>query len=278
RREALSDKPGALVWHEWSVPGEVDLDDRAVWASVNPAVSAGRLQMSVVEGERARFSDEGFARERLGQWAADLGGLRLISAAQWRDVGVAVAPSGGVRVLGVAYSADGKRQAVGGAVKHAGGVHVEAVGAHTGSAEAGVRQLVRWLCDDPERPNRWESFAQIVVVGRAGAPLVQALRDRGVGKRVLIHASGPEYFAACAMFLDAVRDGSLTHSAVEGQKVLDESVAVCHRKDRGQDGSWSWEPTTDDGDETPVEAVTVALWGAKTTRRDPSRTALGVVM
>src|SRR5699024_1374772 len=42
RREALSDKPGALVWHEWSVPGEVDLDDRAVWASVNPAVSAGR--------------------------------------------------------------------------------------------------------------------------------------------------------------------------------------------------------------------------------------------
>lgn len=287
RQAAIDGKSAASAWCEWAVDtsseeyqaARGDLDGRKwspaveylCWSS-NPAWNT-RINHEVVQGEFETYTPEKFGQDRLGIWPDEVGTSRLISAEQWKATATTEVPEG-IRSLGVAYSADGRRQAVAGAVKHPGGVHVEVVGAYTGSADAGVRQLVQWLCDDPARPNRWESFAQIAVVGRAGAPLVQALRDRGVGKRVLWHASGPEYFTACAMTLDAVRDGSLTHSDVPGQKVLDDSVAVCDRKDRGQDGSWSWEPTTADGDETPIEAVSVALWAAKTSKRDPSRRAV----
>lgn len=286
RKAAVDGKSTAAAWVEWAVDtgsdeyqgARADIEARR-WTpaieylcwSGNPAWNQ-RINLEVVQGEFETYDPEKFSQDRFGIWPSEIGGSRLITADQWKASGVESAPDG-VRSLGVAFSADGKRQAVGGAVKHPDGVHVEIIGAQTGSAESGVRQLVDWLTVDPSMPERWRSFAQIVVAGRPGAPLVAALRDRGVGKRVLINASGPEYFTACAMTLDAVRDGSLTHSAVEGQRVLDDSVSVCDKKQRGQDGGWSWEPTTADGDETPIEAVSLALWAAKTSNRVPGRGA-----
>lgn len=63
RAEALSDSAKRLAWHEWSVEGEFNLDDRELWRMTNPGLDAGRMQMDVIAGERARFSPGGFARE-----------------------------------------------------------------------------------------------------------------------------------------------------------------------------------------------------------------------
>lgn len=71
RTDALGDKPGRMTWAEWSLDADtldgIDLDDHALWFDTNPALGT-RLQVDVIEGERARFSDSGFARERLGWW------------------------------------------------------------------------------------------------------------------------------------------------------------------------------------------------------------------
>jgi hypothetical protein len=60
----------------------------------------------------------------------------------------------------------------------------------------------------------------------------------------------------------------MTHPKAAPGDVLDASVAVCDRKVRGT-GTWGWDATTDDGDETPIEAISVAVRAAKTTKRRP---------
>lgn len=265
RVEALGDAPGRLSWHEWSVGQDADLDDRDLWRMTNPALDAGRLQAEVVEGERSRFSDDGFARERLGRWASDDGSRRLIPAVLWEQSAVDSVPGDGVRSFGVAFSQDGSRVSTCGAVKHDGGIHVELVAAYTGPTDAGVADLADWLA------LRSRKVAQIAVAGAAGSALVQALRDRGVSDRVVRVVNTPQYFEANAMTEDALRSGHVTHPVgVEGD-VLDASVAVCDRRSRGNSGQWGWEATTPDGDETPIEAFSVAYWAARTSKRMPGR-------
>ena len=265
RAEALSDHPGRLSWHEWSVQEEVNLDDRVQWRMTNPAIDAGRLQETVIEGERARFSDGGFARERLGQWPLSGRSSRLVSADLWARSGVESAPDG-VRSLAVAFNRDGSRVSTAGSVKHADGVHAELVAAYSGPVQAGISQLAEWIAD------RWEKLAMIALLGAASAPLYQALVDRGVPRRVLHTLTTSDYFAANAMTLDALgTEGMLTHPAEQPGDALAASVAVSDMKKRGQSGQWGWEATTPDGDETPIEAFSVAYWAARTAKRKPGR-------
>lgn len=274
RREALSGSSSRLAWHEWSPPDAFDLDDRALWRMTNPGLDSGRLQIAVIEGERARFSDDGFARERLGKWASVDGSSRAISEPEWSATGVDEAPTEGLRVFTVAFNIDGSRLAMAGGIRHDSGVHVELLDAADGDIASGLGALADWLAA------RWRKTAQIVLCGAAGAPvLAQLLKDRKVPDAVVKIASTQEYTTSCSSTLDAVRgsakalrDGlvpEFTHLSSEGQAQLDGSVAVCDKKLRGASGAWGWSPTTPDGDETPIEAVSLAYQFAKTTTRKP---------
>ena len=70
----------------------------------------------------------------------------------------------------------------------------------------------------------------------------------------------------------------MTHSGVVGQQVLADSIAVCDRKQRGISGAWGWISTSPDGDETPVEAASVAVRSARTSKRNPGRKAKVMVL
>jgi phage terminase large subunit-like protein len=96
RDDALSGKSSRLAWHEWSCTSSVDLDDPLSASSANPALG-GRLQWDVIQGERSRFSDEGFARERLGMWDS-AGSQRVISADSWSVVAAANLADAGTEV------------------------------------------------------------------------------------------------------------------------------------------------------------------------------------
>ncbi len=63
---------------------------------------------------------------------------------------------------------------------------------------------------------------------------------------------------------DSLKAGTVCWLDVEGQEQLSGSVAVCDVDRRG-----GWVPTVPDGDETPLESVSLALWGARTTKRRP---------
>lgn len=272
RREALGGHPGRLSWHEWSVEGHIDLDSRTAWRMTNPALDAGRLQIEVIEGERARFSDEGFARERLGRWSSDQAGSRRWSADFWASAAQEGPPPSGTRSFAVAFSQDGSRLSLLGATKHASGIDIELVQDFQGVAERGVEPLADWLAE------RWRDTAMIAILGAAGASLRVALRERGVPEKVIHVMTTAEYFAANTMTENALKERTVTHPVGAEGDVLDASVAVCDGKKRGTSGQWGWEPTVPDGDETPVEGFCAAYWAARTTKRKPGRKQKAVVL
>ena len=270
RSSAIDGKSTAVAWAEWSAdPKAPDYDPASEytrWAA-NPAWNV-RINHEVVQGEFETYPPNRFALDRLGVWPSAVGGSRLIDEGEWERTGIPVAPTDGTRSFGVAFSFDGARVSVAGALKHDDGVHVELVGAQSGATDRGVGDLVAWFTED----DRWRNAAQITISGRSHASaLYQALRDVGVSARVLRLATTTDYLASCSMYHEAVQAGSVTHLKTAGQSQLDESVAVCDKKARGNDGAWGWSPTTPDGDETPVEAVGLAHWGARTSKRKPGR-------
>lgn len=283
RQKAGEDVESDMVFVEISADRDADIEDRGQWRKGNPSYPHRTPESAMLRMKRA-LGDESFRREGLGIWDNDTAGSRLITASQWMATGATEVPEG-VKSFGVAFSQDGSRVSLGGARKHDGGMHVELIDALSGGVESGIGRLADWLAE------RWHDTATIVISGAAGAKVLhQALRDRGVSKRVLHLATSGDYFTACAMFHEAVSasakvaelnaaDGDdrplpLTHLATEGQAPLDDSVAVSDKKNRGPNGAWGWQATTPDGDETPTEAVSLAHWGARTSKRRPGRKAV----
>lgn len=288
RREALEAAAAGVrgedvdldsVYVEFSADDDADPDDREQWAIANPSYPLHTPLRSMLRLRKNLPSDASWRREALGIWDEDQAGSRAITAQQWAATGVAeLSMENPRKFFGVAFSPDGSRLALGGAVRHDEGFHVELVDAFEGSVEDGLAPLADWLAE------RWRDVGLIVLSGKAGSGvLAQLLRDRKVSSSAVLVATSPNYFQACAMFKDSILASNkqvdeiesesdwvtVTHLASEGQQVLDRSVAVCDMKFRGPDGSWGWSPTVPDGDETPLEAVSLALWAARTSKRKP---------
>jgi hypothetical protein len=270
RAEARSDDNGRLSWSEWSAPdeGTLDLDDRAVWRATNPALSSGRLSLDAVIAERDRLSDSGFARERLGRWDRVVAqGTRAIPARAW-EACQARPPKQFVEAVGVAFSKDGLRfaVAVGKLDERARRVHVYVDG--YGSTEGGLGAMA----DELERGR--DRVAMFAMSGRGGSEtLVQLLHDRGVRNKRQVHImTTGDYVTACSMLFDGVMSGAVTHPAPAdpATDVLEASVRISDRKPRA--GGWGWASTVEgDMDELPLEAVSVAVWAVRTTKRRPGR-------
>ncbi|OJX94104.1 MAG: hypothetical protein BGO96_09730 [Micrococcales bacterium 73-15] len=278
RREALGKKPGALAWHEWADDGKHGLDDRDWWARLNPGVDAGRLQMDIIEGERARFSDDGFARERQGRWADDDSAKALVSRSAWLALKrAAEGVPEGRRSYGVKFSADGSRYAVSVAVRPDSGPAFVELLFHESTA-AGTAAIRDFLVE------RYRQAASIVVDGKSHAgAFVRDLIDAGVPKprpgapekSVIVTPSAVDVVAAHAAWLEAVKARTVEHAAQPG---LADSVGSSGKRPIGTTGGWGLQPITETGDPTPAESMIFALWGARTSKRRPGRAGGGMVM
>lgn len=272
RKSAIDKSATSLAWCEWAASPDDDPALEATREKANPAWYT-RINHEVVQGEFETYSPDQFALERLGIWPSTGTASRLISAQAWSDAGVEEPPAKGIKSFGVAFSADGDRVAVAGALNTSGSVHVELVGIHSGDMSGGIGSLADWLAE------RWRQSGLIVMSGMAGSSsLYEELRTRGVSPKAMKTATTSDYLTSCSMTLDAVRQRTITHLASEGQGALDDSIAVCDKHARGRDGAWGWRATTEDGDETPTEAISLALWASRTTKRNPNRPAKGVVL
>ena len=289
RTEALEGKPegvvvvqrGDAVYVECSAdrncgkPGGPDLMDVHQIEKANPSYPKRTPWISILRMRKNLKNDDDWRREALGIW--DDGGIRrFISAADWTATETDTPPPDGIRSFGVAFSLDGSRVAVAGAVKHLGGVHVELIAAHSGATTAGMASLADWLTE------RKAMTAEIHIAGPDAKVLGDALRTRGVPDRIAKVVTTGDYYAACSALVDAIRESvaggtSLTHPKAGPDDALNASVAVCDRKVRAT-GAWGWTATTADGDETPTEAVSLALRAAKTTKRRPGQKTRGRVL
>lgn len=279
RRKALALKPvgsvmvksGNALYIECSADPETgraggpSLDDPEQIHKANPSYPHRTPQESIDRMRENLPSDDAWRREALGIWDDDTEGSRRWSPEFWAGGNTDSVPVDGVRSFAVAYSQDGARVSVAGAVKHDDGVHVELVAAHSGDTSSGVDALADWLAE------RWRQVSMIAIAGAPGAALRQALRDRGVSETVIRVMTTTDYFQANTMTEDALKSKSVTHPVGVDGDVLDASVAVCDAKRRGASGQWGWVSTVPDGDETPVESFCAAYWAARTSKRVPGR-------
>ena len=74
-----------------------------------------------------------------------------------------------------------------------------------------------------------------------------------------------EVIASVGMLIDAINEGSLTW--YEQQELLNDSAISSTKRPIGKSGGYGF-----GGDNsTPIEACSLALWGVKTSKRDPNR-------
>jgi len=263
RRIVCTGEPGAHdAWHEWSVEAEnveaIALDDRALWAAANPALGL-RLTESFTEEELRTLPADGFARERLGWWSPVLTTKEIfaIDKAVWDECRSGEKKPEGKTAYGVKFSADGSEVCLCGAVIPAEGpARISLI--ERKSTSAGTRWLAEWLCD------RYHRASCVVIDGKNGADvLVDRIADTWKIKGSVVRPSGRDVVAAAGTLTDALAEKSVSWYA--GQEILRESAVTATRRPIA--GGWGF------GGENspPIEAAALALWGAKTSKRDPTR-------
>ena len=258
RTKALAGGTTSTAWAEYSVPEIGDPSDRERWAATNPALGR-RILITTIEGEFEQMPPDTFARERLGWWTPVVVHTEnyAIEEAVW-DACASTAPMPtGKMAYGVKFTADGSEVCLCGAVVSADGhARIELIDRRpTGY---GVEWLAQWL---NERVSR---AACVVVDGRNGVDvLVDKIAPTWRAKGSVIRPTAKQVIAAVSMLTDSLNTRET--SWYLPQKDLRESAVTSVK--RPISGGWGF-----GGDNSaPIEACALALWGAKTSKRDPSK-------
>ena len=267
RRKACLDDPGPHeAWHEWSVAakeiGNIKVGDHSVWYMTNPALGI-RLTEEFTANELSTMSADGFARERLGWWSPVLTDEpdKAISEKDWKACKSALPkPPTGKTAYGVKFTPDGATVALCGAViPQDGPARITLIDRRqTGE---GIQWLADWL-------NQRSGKASCVVIdGRNGVDvLVEKIAGKEgnwKAKNSVIRPNVRDVIASVSTMTDALSEKTVTW--YEKQPELEESALSSVKRPIG--GGWGF------GGENaaPIEAAALALWGAKTSKRDPTR-------
>lgn len=252
RDDILDGKAKKVCWHEWAAETGDDLDDPEVWAKANPGLRSGRILLDVIEGERGTYSDEGFARERLGMWAAATT-PQVIDHTTWKaladpssmaverlTLAVDVAPDRSVASVALAGQRADERW------------HVE-----LDEHRQGVEWVIPWISARSER-NQLHAVVLDEVSG-----LVEKRNGRNylTGTNIVVtlaSSGGRDMAIACAKFYDAAVDGTLVHT---DQPQVNVALSVARKRTIGE--GWAWNRKSATSDITPIVAETLAFWGAQ---------------
>lgn len=264
RRRTISMKaPGKHdAWHEWSVSGknvdEIKADDTGLWYMTNPALGL-RLTEEFTAEERRTMSPDGFARERLGWWSPALEKITeyAIPKDVWDNCSSSEMRPDGKTAYGVKFSADGSEVCLCGAViPKEGPARVTLIKRE--STGRGIKWLAEWLNE------RYEKASCVVIDGRNGVDvLVDKIGETWKAKDSIIKPSAKNVLAAVSTMIDAINERTVTW--YEKQTQLRESAITSTKRPIG--GGWGF----GGDDSTPIEAASLALWGAKCSKREPRR-------
>lgn len=259
RTNAISGKTGSTAWFEFSVDEIGDVHDKTRWALTNPALGT-RILLSTIEGECEQMPPETFARERLGWWSpiSEKKIEYVIPADLWDSCVSDELKPEGKTAYGVKFSFDGSEVVLCGAViPDNGPARVSMIERRpTGH---GTQWLADWLNE------RYSKAAAVVIDGKNGADvLVEKISDTWRFKGSVIRPTAKDVMAAAGTICDSLNEKTLTW--YRGQDALRES-AISSTK-RSISGGWGF-----GGDNSaPIEAAALALWGAKTAKRNPNKT------
>ena len=253
------------AWHEWSVEAngiaQINVQDKTLWYMCNPALGI-RLEEEFTEEEMRSMSPDGFARERLGWWnptAVDKNDY-AIPAELWDSCQSSEVAPEGKTAYGVKFSPDGAEVALGVAViPREGSARIEII--ESRPTGMGTQWLADWLNE------RYGKAACVVIDGRNG---VDVLTDKvtPVWRAInsVVRPSSRDVIAAVSLLMDSLNEQTVTWFSEQDD--LRESAVTAIK--RPISGGWGF-----GGDNSAlIEACSLALWGAKNSKRDPSRKML----
>lgn len=252
------------AWHEWGIAADdlegIDLADKKLWYEANPALGV-RLTLEFTEEEYRTLSPAGFARERLGFWAkpieAESRETPAIPEEIWDGCMSQELRPEGKTAYGVKFSADGSEVVLAGAVIPAtGSARISLLAREPVSM--GLTWLANWLAP------RYHQASCVVIDGRNGADLlIDKIRSVWVFKDSVIKPGTGDYIAAVSLLMNELNEQNVTWYA-EQEELRDSAITATKRK---IGTAWG----LGGQNSAPIEACALALWGAKTSKRNPQR-------
>lgn len=267
RSSSINNKSKTMCWHEWGIdrlpePGSTFVDVLDFIYETNPAMGL-RLDEEFTENEFNTMTLEGFARERLGFWAATLSASFVISKELWEEAKIESIGNKYRTKTGFAvkFSADGSHYALAGVKTNARGESaVELI--ELKSTIVGTRDLARALYD------RRNKACCVVVDGLSVSDaLLKNLEDLKAPKGYVIRPSTADVISAASGFVDELKNKKVKHT---DQPQLNDSATGSIKRTIGSRGGWSFGDYQNHSS-TAIEAVALALWGIRNTRRNPKR-------
>ncbi len=265
RNEALGDRCGDDVsWVEWGTDKVGDVTDERRLYEVNPSLASGMADINAIRsGIRAQGDPLAAAQEYLGYWLPGETAAACLPPGSWEacEVDPSAAQTEGKLAYGVKFAPDGSAVALSAALAERDGpAYVELV--DMASTSRGTAWLSSWLVARRDR------CSCVVIDGRSGAgALAQRLREGGMRRPGMVVECNPSGVqAAASMLVDEVKAKTLSHIA---SPALDESATRSVRRDVGRDGFGFGDGPNSTS--IPIESASLALWGARTSKRDPRR-------
>ena len=260
-------EPGNVWWLEWGIeskePDKDITDAKSALAAAyktNPAMGF-RIAEKTILNEFETMTITGFSRERLGWWSpisvekVDY----VIPKNVWDACRSADGKPDGKTAYGVKFSPDGSSVCLCGAViPESGPARISMI--EFKSTASGTQWLADWLIE------RYQKAACVVIDGRNGVDvLIDKISDTWKYKGSIVRPSVKDVIAAVGMLTDALNERSVTW--YEKQDALRESAVTSTKRMIGKAGGWAF-----GGDNSlPIEACSLALFGAKTSKRNPGK-------
>ena len=258
RDKAIKGETTTTAWFEFSVDEIGDVADKRRWFECNPALGR-RIQISTIEGEFEQMSADTFARERLGWWTPVVVHKLdyAIPADLWDACVSEEEKPEGKTAFGIKFSSDGAEVVLCGAViPKDGKARISII--ERKPTGLGTQWLADWL------NQRYSKASCVVIDGKNGVDvLVDKIASTWRIKGSVVRPRATDVIASVGMLMDGLTEQTLTW--YKKQDMLRESAITSVK--RPISGGWGFGGE----DSTPIEACALALWGAKTSKRDPSR-------
>lgn len=245
--------------HIWGVEEIGDIHDIDRWYAVNPSLGYQLIESAVAK-DASKMADDMFAREHLGFFPKQIEKVAYaIPANVWDACKSAEVKPEGKTAYGVKFSPDGSSVCLCGAViPDDGEARISMI--EFKSTASGTQWLADWLIE------RYQKAACVVIDGRNGVDvLIDKISDTWKYKGSIVRPSVKDVIAAVGMLTDALNERSVTW--YEKQDALRESAVTSTKRMIGKAGGWAF-----GGDNSlPIEACSLALFGAKTSKRNPGK-------